>query len=164
MGDVHKGCVLCSHFPSLPPSIPCTSSSFVRHGPPVDLVVNLDPSACYCIAADTRRKVRRVLHHTGAPHTQSPSPRPAPPQALYVLQLQRDALMGQASFTSLREYVLSQPVLSFVPAGPVLPMGGGAEEDLGLGEVPEDTLVPREGSFDCRRDVVMIRLYCIQTR
>ena len=81
-----------------------------------------------------------------------------------MLQLQQDILLGQASFTSVREYVLSQPVVSFVPAGLVLPVEGGAEEELGLGEGAEDPPEPRDKPFDCRKDVVTIRLYCIQTR
>ena len=81
-----------------------------------------------------------------------------------MLQLQQDTPVDQASFTSVREYLLSQPVVSFMPAGLVLPVEGGAEEELGLGEGPEDPPEPKDKPFDCRKDVVTIRLYCIQTR
>ena len=92
-------------------------------------------------------------------------------QTLYVFQLAMDGLSGQASLTSITEYLLTQPILSFVVAGHTpCPTtgevgGGGAgeseEEEEGNGERVE----PGErGKWDSRLVTVLIKLFCIHTR
>ena len=65
--------VVIFHF-FLPPCCTSPHPGLVRHEAPVDLVLNLDLSACYCIAADTRRTVRAVLLYTRFQHISHPLP------------------------------------------------------------------------------------------
>ena len=71
--------VVIFHF-FLPPCSTSPHLGLVRHEAPVDLVLNLDLSACYCIAADTRRTVRAhcAAVHTVTAHLPSPPPLPLP--------------------------------------------------------------------------------------
>lgn len=76
--------------------------------------------------------------------------------------------MGDASVTSVTEYLLTQPILSFTVSGAAaLPANGDREdssgEDSGEEEEREDTILALTG-FDSRRDVVMLKLHCVHTR
>ena len=76
-----------------------------------------------------------------------------------------DGLHGQASFTSITEYLLTQPILSFVIAGhtpcPTTNEVGGAG-----GESEEEGEGGRMGreKLDSRLVTVLINLFCIHTR
>ena len=88
-------------------------------------------------------------------------------QTLYVFQLVMDGLGGQASFTSITEYLLTQPVLSFVIAGHApCPStnevtGGGESGEEGEGERAE---LSERANRDSRLVAVHIKLFCIHTR
>ena len=79
-----------------------------------------------------------------------------------------DGLMGQASLTSVTEYLLTQPILSFVVSGytPFPTTNGDGESgesgEEGEGGRGERGLSPKE--LDSRRTTVLIKLHCIHTR
>ena len=84
-----------------------------------------------------------------------------------------DGLAGQASLTSVTEYLLTQPILSFIISGhtpcPAANGGGESEEE---GEEEEEAelqrvvggspMLPRR--TDSRLTTVLIKLHCIHTR
>ena len=80
------------------------------------------------------------------------------PQALYVLQVFQSDGLSDASVSSVTEYLLTQPILSFVVAGhtPFLPADGESGDE---GDAPVLTK-----DFDSRRNIVNIKLHCIHTR
>ena len=82
---------------------------------------------------------------------------------MYVLQLQRDVLLGQASFTSVCEYVLARPVLSFVISGPVKPV---VDDSFEMDDPQDQVLLHTDkvDDFDSRRQVVKIKLYAVQPK
>lgn len=82
-------------------------------------------------------------------------------QVIYLLQLYQEGSLGDASVTSLTEYLLTQPILSLVFSGhtPFPPPNGESGDD---GEVGEEVMVQRD--FDGRRKSVLIKLHCIQSR
>lgn len=80
-----------------------------------------------------------------------------------MLPLQQEPSIGDASFTSITEYVLTQSILSFVISGcnPVrfTPIDSSDDEEdedegAGLGQI----------AFNPKRSAVMIHLHCIQTK
>ncbi len=81
-----------------------------------------------------------------------------------------DLALGDASVTSVTEYLLTQPILSFVVCGcAAVPErmdrdeysdGDSMDEDEG----GESAVTMREGLFDTRRNVAMIKLHCVHTR
>ena len=80
-----------------------------------------------------------------------------------MFQLAMDGLMGQASLTSLTEYLLTQPILSFDISGhtpcPASNEGGESGEE---GEGREGLL---EGlGLDYRLRTVVIKLHCVHNR
>ena len=84
-----------------------------------------------------------------------------------MLQLVTDGLGGQASLTSITEYLLTQPVLSFVIAGhapcPSTNEAGGGGESGEEGEGGKAELSER-ANMDSRLVTVQIKLFCIHTR
>ena len=82
-------------------------------------------------------------------------------QVIYLLQLYQEGSLGDASVTSVTEYLLTQPILSMVFSGhtPFPPPNGESGDD---GEVGEEVTVQRD--FDGRRKSVLIKLHCIQSR
>ena len=82
---------------------------------------------------------------------------------MYVLQLFHDGSLGDASVTSITEYLLTQPIYSFVVSGhtPLSSREGSESGDEGEGE---DEKSPTVKEFDSRRNVVLIKLHCIQAR
>ena len=150
--------------------------------------MTLDHSAQYLLAADSRRMVTKIawcitsstficvsLPLIPVPPFPPPPftplslpPRfPPPPffplymQVIYLLQLYQEGSLGDASVTSLTEYLLTQPILSLVFSGhtPFPPPNGESGDD---GEVGEEVTVQRD--FDGRRKSVLIKLHCIQSR
>ena len=95
----------------------------------------------------------------------------SPIQTLYVFQLVMDGLSGQASLTSVTEYLLTQPILSFVIAGhapcpttgEVGGGGGGGGESGEEGEGGRTELAER-AAMDSRLVTVLIKLFCVHTR
>ena len=73
--------------------------------------------------------------------------------------------MGLASFTSIREYILTQPIISFVLAKSMI-VQGQQEEVFGMDDNMDPQVVPASTGkmFDSRRDTVQIQLYCVQTK
>ncbi|KAL5467578.1 hypothetical protein EMCRGX_G031830 [Ephydatia muelleri] len=109
--------------------------------PPVDqpteshphVLLSLDHSAKYLLVADSHRMV------------------------LYILQLFQDGTTGDASFVSLTEYPLTQPIISFVVVGSKpLPLEESGDE--------LDTSPIHATEFDSRRNGVVLNLQCIQTK
>ena len=86
------------------------------------------------------------------------------PQVLYILQLFHDSSLGDASFTSVTEYLLTQPIYSFVVSGhtPLSPRDGSESGDEGEGDEEDKKISMKD--FDSRRSVVLIKLHCIQAR
>ncbi len=62
------------------------------------------------------------------------------PQAVYVLQLVTDGDTGTASLTSLTEYILKQPIFSFIVSGqaPVSSSEGGGVSSDSEEDIPRD--------------------------
>lgn len=103
-----------------------------EHHPHIHL--SLDHTAKYLLAVDSRRP------------------------ALYIFQLLQDGEEGNASFVSLTEYPLTQPILSFVILGcKPLPIEGESEDEL-------DTSSMAVTKFDSRRSGVLLNLHCVQTK
>lgn len=74
--------------------------------------------------------------------------------------------MGDASVTSITEYLLTQPILSFTVSGAARLPASGDREDLSgeeSGEEEDDTAVSA-AVFDSRRDIVLLKLHCVHTR
>lgn len=69
--------------------------------------------------------------------------------------------LGDASVTSVTEYLLTQPVLSFT----VLSVSGVRTDtdngDSSEGESEEEEAV---AAFDSRRNAVLLKLHCVHTR
>lgn len=93
-------------------------------------------------------------------------------QALLILQLFTSSPLGDASVTSVTEYLLTQPVLSFTVSRCV-PLPPHAENDEYSGEESEEEEEDRElvtngkdkkRVFDSRRNTVLIELHCVHTR
>ncbi|XP_065915846.1 enhancer of mRNA-decapping protein 4-like [Dysidea avara] len=99
----------------------------------------LDLSASYLVAADTKRTV------------------------LYVLQLYQDPELGQASFTSITDHLLTQSIISFVITGPVQPYLDDVSSNSDISDEDDDDMDAME-KFDTRKNTVMIKLHCIQTK
>ena len=85
-------------------------------------------------------------------------------QALYILQLFHDGSLGDASVTSITEYLLTQPIYSFMVSGhtPLSSREGSESGEEGEGEEEDKSVSVKE--FDSRRSVVLIKLHCIQAR
>lgn len=100
------------------------------------MTMSLDLSSSYLLAADSRR------------------------MALYILQFYQDGFLGDASVTSVTEYLLTQPILSMVVSGhtPLPPPDGDSGDEV------SDELPMMTKAFDSRRNVVLIKVHCIQTR
>lgn len=82
-----------------------------------------------------------------------------------MLPLYQEPDLGDASFISITEYVLTQSLLSFVISGcnPVrfTPVDSSEDEE---DEDNDEEAGPRQVLFNPKRTAVMIHLYCIQTR
>ena len=81
--------------------------------------------------------------------------------------------MGDASLTSVTEYLLTQPILSFVVSGcvalPLRVVREDSEGESGEEEEEEEEEEMREAfvessSFDSSTTVAMLKLHCIHTR
>lgn len=87
-----------------------------------------------------------------------------------VLQLFSSSALGDASVTSVTEYLLTQPILSFTVSGcAALPANGdqegsSEEEDSGEEGVTLWNTGKSNTDFDSRRNVVLIKLHCVHTR
>ena len=63
--------------------------------------------------------------------------------------------------TSITEYILTQPILSFVVSGHT-PL---SQSDVDSGDEGEEVASPSGvKDFDSRRNVALIKLHCIQSR
>ena len=75
---------------------------------------------------------------------------------------------GEASFTSVTEYLLTQPIMSFVVCScGSLPVGTDSEGDSGEEEEEEgveESRATKQIVFDSRRNVALIELHCVHTR
>lgn len=145
------------------------------------VILNLDMSASYLIVTDSNRKVHLHTYSTKIIvieryificilHVYSIMQI----QALLVLQLSSSAPHGDASVTSVTEYLLTQPVLSFTVSSCVpLPAHAENEDFSGeeSGEEEEEEELDSHGKdknsasvFDSRRNTVLIELHCVHTR
>ena len=77
------------------------------------------------------------------------------------MPLQQELGIGEASFTSITEYLLTQQVLSFIICGftavSMVPPDSSEEDEEG-----EEGVVTTD--FNPQRTAVVIRLNCIQTK
>ena len=90
-----------------------------------------------------------------------PSFFPLHTQVIYILQLFQEGSLGDSSVISVTECLLTQPILSLVFSGHTpFPLPNGESGDDG--EVGEEVAVQRD--FDGRRNIVLIKLHCIQSR
>lgn len=83
----------------------------------------------------------------------------------------KNIALGDASITSVTEYLLTQPILSFVVCGcAAVPIRVDRDEysEGESGEEEEDEAEMRgmlkRSIFDSRRNVAMIKLHCVHTR
>jgi len=81
-----------------------------------------------------------------------------------VLQLYQDAELGQASFTSITDHLLTQSIISFVITGPVQPNLDDVSSNSDISDEDDDDDMNAITKFDNRKNTVMIRLHCIQTK
>ena len=80
---------------------------------------------------------------------------------IYILQLYQEGSLGDSSVISVTECLLTQPILSLVFSGHTpFPLPNGESGDDG--EVGEEVAVQRD--LDGRRNIVLIKLHCIQSR
>ena len=86
-------------------------------------------------------------------------------QAVLVLQLSTSPALSDASVTSVTEYLLAQPILSFTVSAP-LPADRDNDEFSGEDSGEEDlrNTVMDKKEFDSRRNVVLLKLHCVHTR
>ena len=82
-------------------------------------------------------------------------------QVLYVLQLYQDSELGQASFTSITDHLLTQSILSFVITGSVQPQ---LDDDPSNSDLSDEDDISALAKFDSRKNIAIIRLHCIQTK
>ena len=172
----HTKLYTCAHNCTHAHTLTCTNTHLFSFSPPLwpreaphdvkpHLLMTLDHSAQYLIAADARRMVSRQDPFNNILTCISSflllSSPPPSSQVLYILQFYQEGSLGDASVTSITEYLLTQPILSFVFSGhtPFLPPGGESGDD---GEGEDEAGVQRE--FDSRRNIVLIKLHCIQSR
>jgi enhancer of mRNA-decapping protein 4 len=86
-----------------------------------------------------------------------------------ILHLFTSPAEGDASVTSVIEYLLTQPILSFnVSSSTPLPVDGD-QERFSEGESDADdneggNIMKSAIDFDSRRNVVMLKLHCVHTR
>ena len=78
---------------------------------------------------------------------------------LYVLQLHQDPINGVASFSSITEYLLTQPILSFVLSGHT--PSTGVDDALSTSDTDESD---DDEHFNPKMNSVTLKLHCIQTR
>ena len=78
-------------------------------------------------------------------------------QVLYILPIYQESTIGDASFSSITEYLLTQPILSFVMSGHTLIRDNENSEDEEESEINWE-------EFDPRRSFVLLRIHCIQSR
>ena len=79
-----------------------------------------------------------------------------------MLQLYQDPELGQASFTSITDHLLTQSILSFVITGAVQPQLDDDPSNSDLSD--EDDDISALAKFDSRKNIAIIRLHCIQTK
>ena len=80
-----------------------------------------------------------------------------------------NGLLGEASLTSITEYLLTQPILSFTVSGHTPFQSPNGEGESGEEEEEEEEERNRERGlltkdFDSRRTAVLVKLYCIHTK
>jgi len=80
-----------------------------------------------------------------------------------VLQLYQDPELGQASFTSITDHLLTQSILSFVVTGAVQPQFDDVPSNSDLSDEDEDDMNALT-KFDSRKNIAIIRLHCIETK
>ena len=78
-----------------------------------------------------------------------------------MLQLYQDPELGQASFTSITDHLLTQSILSFVITGPVQPQ---LDDDPSNSDLSDEDDINALVKFDSRKNIAIIRLHCIQTK
>ena len=76
-----------------------------------------------------------------------------------MLQLHQDALNGVASFSSITEYLLTQPILSFVLSGQT--PSNSIDDALSTSDTDDSD---DDEQFNPKRNSVTLKLHCIQTR
>ena len=78
-----------------------------------------------------------------------------------MLQLYQDPELGQASFTSITDHLLTQSILSFVITGAVQPQ---LDDDPSNSDLSDEDDINDLVKFDSRKNIAIIRLHCIQTK
>lgn len=85
-----------------------------------------------------------------------------------MLQLFSSLALGDATITSVTEYLLTQPILSFTvlgysPVRAVADLDGSSGEDSDEESYRDPTTNTVPG-FDSRRNAVLLKLHCVHTR
>ena len=75
-----------------------------------------------------------------------------------MLQLYQDPELGQASFTSITDHLLTQSILSFVITGAVQPQLDNYPSNSDLSDEDDISVL---ANFDSRKNIAIIRLHCI---
>ena len=79
---------------------------------------------------------------------------------MLLLQLTSSPALGDASVTSVTEYLLTQPIFSFTVSGSTVVQASG--EDSSEEEEEEEETYKKE--FDSRRNVVLLKLHCVHPK
>ena len=79
-----------------------------------------------------------------------------------MLQLYQDPELGQASFTSITDHLLTQSILSFVITGAVQPQPDDDPSNSDPSDEDDDDMTLEK--FDSRKNIALIRVHCIQTK
>ena len=83
----------------------------------------------------------------------------------YIIPINQEAAIGDASFSSVTEYLLTQPILKFVISGRPLPSRPQDEsEDDDDEDDRKEIKGAEEKELNPRRDVALIKLHCMQTK
>ena len=82
---------------------------------------------------------------------------------LYVLHLYQDPELGQDSFTSITDNLLTQAIISFIITGMVQPYLDDVSSNSDFSDDEDDEMSAME-KFSKQKESVVIRLHCIQTK
>ena len=85
-------------------------------------------------------------------------------QVLLVLQLSTSPALGDASITSVTEYLLTQPIFSFTLSGKGVAVASTEQELTEEDSEGEDSNNETSKEFDSRRSVVLLKLHCVHSR
>ena len=87
-------------------------------------------------------------------------------KVFYIIPVNQETAIGDASFSSVTEYLLTHPILKFVISGRPLPLRSQdeSEEEDDEDDDRKEIKAAEEKEVNPHRDVAVIKLHCMQTR